>query len=131
MGKHRSSAFSGSSQAEPLCGRLLVVDRDRLTRWSVKAYLSPMFEVLVAHSAVRALEILETHPVDAVVVSGDLPENGTDRVEVAARSGNPDAVVVRTVSEPVRGKSSDAAVIRLEKPFKLSALAAILGVPNL
>jgi len=131
MGKRRGSTLDGSSPTKPSCNRLLVVDCDRLTRWSVKAYLSPMFEVLVAHTAARALELLAKHPMDAVVVSGDLPENGADRVESAARLGNPDATVVRTVSDPVRGKSSNDSVISLEKPFKLSALAAILRVPNL
>lgn len=112
------------------CGKVLIVDPDRLTRWSVKAYLGEHLEVLSAESAAGALQVLSQQTVEAVVVSEDLPNQGADKVEIHARSGNPCVVIVRTVSEPVREGVLSESTVRLEKPFKLSRLAELLGVGN-
>ncbi len=110
------------------CGKVLVVDPDRLTRWSVRAYLGDHMEVLAVESAAGALQVLGQDKVEAVVVSEDLPNNGADKVEMHARSGNPCVVVVRTVSEPIHDGVLGESTVRLEKPFKLSRLAELLGV---
>jgi len=109
-------------------GRLLVVDADRLTRWSVKAYLGDSRDVLTVESTDGALELLDEQTVEAVVVSEDLPDHGADKVETRARSRNPCVVVVRTVSEPLMDDVSSESTVRLEKPFTLSRLAELLGV---
>ena len=111
-------------------GKLLIVDPDRLTRWSVEAYLSGIFDVLTAESLAAALEFLDHQAVEAVVVSDDLPDDGADTVEEQARAGNRCVTVVRTVSEPVRAHLAADPNVLLEKPFKLSVLADILGVPG-
>ena len=108
--------------------KLLIVDPDHLTRWSVETYLNKTFEVLTATSVAEALEVLNKQSVEAIVVSDDLPDGGADKVEGHARSRNSCVVVVRTVSEPVRPDVCTSPAVRLEKPFKLSALAEILGV---
>lgn len=109
-------------------GRLLVVDPDGLMRWSVKAFLGDVLDVISAESTTGALELLNDQGVDAVVVSEDLPNSGADIVEKRARARNPGVVVVRTVSEPVAQDAELKSTVRLEKPFKLTRLAELLGV---
>ena len=108
--------------------KVLIVDPDHLTRWSVETYLSKTFEVLTASSVVEALKSLGKQSVQAIVISDDLPNGGADEVEGHARLRNACVVAVRTVSQPMRPDAQTSLAVRLEKPFKLSALAAILGV---
>ncbi|NOT00957.1 MAG: hypothetical protein HOP29_10040 [Phycisphaerales bacterium] len=107
--------------------RLLIVDGDRLTRWSVESYLSDSFVVVSAASAEEAARRLAADRFDAVVVADDLPDGGASNVERLAQERNAGVMVVRTVIESARGRGESGAA-RLEKPFELSRLAALLGV---
>lgn len=108
---------------------LLIVEPDRLTRWSVQQYLHDCFDILEADGADTAHALLDTSIVDALVIAEDLPAQGADDVERHARRCNPELNAVRIVTDPllqIGSRSGDAK--RLEKPFKLSALADSLGV---
>lgn len=107
--------------------RLLVVDADRLTRWSVESYLSDAFVVESAATVEDASRRLTEGRYDAVVVAEDLGAGGASEVEHLARERNAEVTVVRTVVEPCRGRE-ESGVTRLEKPFDLARLAAMLGV---
>ncbi|MCO6436768.1 MAG: hypothetical protein J5J06_06750 [Phycisphaerae bacterium] len=111
---------------------LLIVEPDRLTRWSVQQYLNDCFDILEADCAVTAHTLLDTAIVDALVVADDLPEHAADDVEQHARRCNPGIKTVRIVTDTVddEGPRLPNITRRLEKPFKLSALADSLGVPE-
>lgn len=108
--------------------RLLIVEPDRLTRWSIKAYFDTLFDVGVAESAVSVYKLLAESPADAIVVADNLPNGDADAIESRARSCNESVLIVRTVTTATETGAHGARVSRLEKPFKLSSLARLLGV---
>ncbi len=108
--------------------RLLVVEPDRLTRWSIKAYFDGVFDVGVAESAASVYKLLEECPADAIVVADDLPNGDADSVESHARSRNESVTIVRTMTAPTEAGTQVTGVSRIEKPFALSSLARLLGV---
>jgi DNA-binding response OmpR family regulator len=112
-------------------GRLLIVEPDPLTRWSMSTYLKRWFEVTTADSADMAGGLLEGKALEAIVVTGELPEDQFRSIEQRARHRNPDVITVRTVTDLA---DSDAALADgekpLEKPFELAQLARLLGVSD-
>lgn len=107
-------------------GRLLIVDPDPLTLWSLKTFLQRWFEVETAASAENAEHALAEHDFDALILSDELPAGVAAAIEHTARRSNPDLVTVRTVigdTETIAGPT-----LRLEKPFELAKLARLLGV---
>lgn len=111
---------------EPGRQRLLIVDPDRLTRWSMGEYLHATFEVYAADNTAAAIDVLNQHPVDAVVVAEDLPCHGADDVEDHARAANPETTVIRMFTQPGAKTPERPRTRRIEKPFALSALARLL-----
>ncbi len=108
--------------------RLVIVEPDRLTQWSIKAYFDHLFDVVVAESASSVYKLLDESPADAIVVADDLPNGDADAIESRARSCNASVMVVRTVTAPAAPDVRTARAYRLEKPFQLSSLAELLGV---
>lgn len=125
---HPSPSSALTPNARPARSQLVIVEPDRLTRWSLSAYLACAFEVSTAASASEAHDILGSTRVDAIVISDDLEDNGADRVEAFARLQNANVAVVRTVTARPDTVSPDR--VCLEKPFNLSALAKLLGVAS-
>ncbi len=107
---------------------LLVVDADPLLQWSLAAYLGRWFEVISTDSEADACRVIEDRPVDAVVVSDDLDGGAADKIEARAFQRNPSTRIVRTITNPSSGGSSPCETRRIEKPFRLSQLAELLGV---
>ncbi len=107
--------------------RLMVVEPDRLTRWSVARFLGEVFDVVEADSSYSAIKMLDESPADAIVVADDLPEDGAGTVESCARSRNRNVQVIRTFTPPMGAGKEPAKSVWLEKPFKLSALAKLLS----
>lgn len=104
-------------------GRLLLLEPDILTRWSVARYLTPWFDVVSAADATEGDRMIDERGFDAVVISDSMPLALVERLEQHARELNPRVRLVRTVSEDAgSGEQS------LEKPFELSTLARMLGV---
>jgi DNA-binding NtrC family response regulator len=108
-------------------GRLLIVDPDPLTLWSLKTFLQRWFEVETAASAENAQRALAENRFDALIVADDLPAGIAAAIENTGCRSNPDLAIVRTVT----GDSETTAgpTLRLEKPFELAKLARLLGVP--
>jgi DNA-binding response OmpR family regulator len=104
--------------------RLLIVDPDLLTRWSLSAYLTAWFDVFAAASFAEAEEILSRGPVHAVVLPEGLGGGGSDQLEERARAANAHLLVVRTGTQNHRPRGPDVAF--LEKPFDLAVLARLL-----
>lgn len=110
------------------CGRVLIVEQDALTRWSVSVYLEQWFEVITTDSANEACRLLQERPVVALVVSDDLPGSAVEQLGTLARSFNRKAAIVRTVTEGYDRGGSCERCLRLEKPFDLASLARLLGI---
>ncbi len=107
--------------------RMMIVEPDRLTRWSITAYFAGEYAVVAAESADTARALLEEKPMDAIVVADDLPGAGADAIETFARSRNGRVRVVRTVTSPAPASRRSVEAPRLEKPFQLASLAALLS----
>jgi DNA-binding NtrC family response regulator len=109
-------------------GRVLVVDTDPLARWSLSMYLSRWFVVDATASLEDAERLLQRGDTRALVVSGDLPGSDIDRVEELARRCSPGVVTVRTDTGVVGIKRPSVGCVRIEKPYRLTDLARLLGV---
>ncbi len=107
--------------------RLLIVEPDKLTRWSIEEHLGEAFEVLTADSETNAHALLDINLFDAIVLADDLPAFGADAVEAHARTRNPAISAVRMVTDMGELKHSQSQAALLEKPFELVALAQALG----
>ena len=109
--------------------RVLVVDDEKLIRWSVSERLSRKgYQVSAAESGERALEMLATERPDVMLLDVRLP--GIDGIETLKRALvlQPDVVVVMmsahgTVDIAVQGMKHGA-VDFLTKPFPLAMLDA-------
>ncbi len=109
--------------------RVLVVDPDRLTRWSIEEYLRDAAEVASADGVPAAHNLLDHDRFDAIIVADDLPQDGADEVEQHARSRNPSIAAVRTLTRPSdETEQAGSRAILLEKPFELACLARALGL---
>jgi len=106
--------------------RLLIVEPDRLTRWSTAEYMHDAFDISVADSAPAARRLIDTNQFDALVISEDLPLQGSDTIEEYARRRNPGIRTVRTVTRIADPDFAIGDIVLIEKPFDLSALARAL-----
>jgi DNA-binding NtrC family response regulator len=106
--------------------RLLIVEPDRLTRWSIEQYLRSGFDVESADSAAAAQGPLDSGRFDAIVIADDLPDGGADNVEQRARSRNPDVATVRTTTHVSEAAPTTGRTVLLEKPFELTSLGRVL-----
>jgi DNA-binding response OmpR family regulator len=107
--------------------RLLLLEPDNLTRWSIQTYLHPWFEVDAAESRETAGKLAARQPYSAIVLSDQLPTRAAEAIRRLARRRNPDLTMVQMVTG-TRDPTSDECIIQLEKPFKLAKLARLLGV---
>jgi len=105
---------------------VLIVEPEALLRWSLVTYLGRWFQVFAADSVSAADRLLDEQPIDAAVLSDDLPDGGADQIERHLRIRNPTPCVVRTSTRPATGSGTSQTTARLEKPFDLTALANLL-----
>ena len=107
--------------------RVLIVEPDSLTRWSMEEYLRPKCDVESTDSAAVARTLLDAAWFDAIVIADDLPRDAADNLEQHARSFNPDLAAVRTVTNVTDAPQTEGSAVLLEKPFELVSLARVLG----
>jgi DNA-binding response OmpR family regulator len=128
--KRARSAGERPAPTEGRRGHVLIVEPDPLTQWSLETYLARWFAIDSTGSPVSAQRILETQPVDALVLSDELPSAALAALEQRAHSLTARVVILRTVTDsgqaPCPGPDSSC----LEKPFELVRLAELLGVPE-
>lgn len=116
----------GKTSSEYERKSLLLVDPDPLLRWSIETHLHQWFDVVAAANPKDALASLRNTRYDAMILCAEL--GGSMReMEAEARVRNKNVKIVRltTANDPV---CTDGSVVYLEKPFRLEALAQILGV---
>jgi len=109
---------------------VLVVDSDRLTRWSICRYVERACPVAAVASAAQARRHLQVRPA-AIVIGDTLPDGNPDRIIDEARVRYPGLRIVKLTSglsaeDARRDKPSSVAV--LEKPFSLEELGRLLGI---
>ncbi len=109
---------------------VLIVEPEELVRWSLVTYLAKWFDVLSTDTQASADRILDDQQIDAVVVSDDLSNRAAEAIAAHARSRNPTARVVRTVTSPPSNGPQEHDTPCLEKPFKLAEVASLLGVSD-
>ena len=111
-------------------GRLLLLEPNELTRWSITTYLERWFAVETAESSDVAARMVERSPFDALVLSEAISPQDVTRIQrMASRPGTAVKTVctVTAASEPVTVESQ---TVQLEKPFELASLARLLGVAD-
>jgi DNA-binding response OmpR family regulator len=113
-------------------GRVLIIEPDPLTRWSMSTYLKRWFDVTTAESAEAANPLLGPSALAALILADELPGERCRSIEHLARQRNPALITVHTVTGVARGAAhpSDEGRTWLEKPFELACLARLLGVPD-
>jgi len=125
------------SAAEDVCesrpdsrARILLVETDELTRWSVATYLKPWFVVDVAESLTEAEAVVPHRSYAALVLSGALDPRRAAEVQHQAARQNPALMTVRTVTHAGELPPGEPRTVQIEKPFELASLARLLGVEN-
>ena len=111
-------------------GSVLVIEPDHLTLWSLATYLRRWFTVVTTNCGVEAEKLLRDHAVTAVIISDQLPRRAATALTQLAKRLHPDARTVLMVTGDADLDSSAGSATRLEKPFELSDLARLLGVPE-
>jgi len=115
--------------APPGASKILVVDDEKLIRWSISERLVRRgYDAVTAESGERALELITQDPPDVALLDVRLP--GIDGVELLRRAltAQPELVVVMMSAHSAVDVAVDAmkrgAVDFLVKPFPLNALDA-------
>ena len=131
-GSTADNATAGAQECRP--HRVLVVDDERLTRWSVVEILAEQgYEVTEASDAASAIDAFQGSVNDADVVLLDLwlPDSNDLRVLSAIRRRSPSTpIIVMTaygspeLSEAARRLGAFAV---MDKPFEMDALAPLVG----
>lgn len=128
MSRFHAHPESGSQPSGSARLRLLLVEPDPLTAWSIQAFLARWFAVQVRAMAEQALAVLQNESVDWIVLSGDLPAEELLTLHDGACTVNPDVKCV-LLDSGVDEASLPLVGLRIEKPFQLADLALLLGVP--
>ena len=106
----------------------MVIEPESLLRWSITRYLETWFEVIETGTLFGAETRLGAGPLRTVIVSDNLPEEGTVALVGRLRSRDPRLEVILMLSAPPSAHRERGAIHQLEKPFPLAALGALLGV---
>jgi DNA-binding NtrC family response regulator len=129
-GKRTRSAAGEQAPSGAHRGYVLIVEPDPLTQWSLKTYLGKWFTVESTGSVDNAERILEKQPVDALIVSDELPPSDLAALEQRAHSFNARVAIVRTITDAGKALFTAPHLNCLEKPFELARLAGLLGVTD-
>lgn len=108
--------------------RLLVVDPDPLTRWSLSSYLNRWFDVTALATVDAAGRVLHERDFDALVVSDQFGETTLCALERDGRANNRQLAIIEMVTDLDSATAIHHDALLLEKPFKLSHLAELLGI---
>ena len=104
---------------------ILVVDADRLLRWSICAHLASRYRILAVATAVEAETLLASEQFEVVIVSSSVGGD-TGLVELA-RARNPGARIIRFVTG-TDSESRDPQLTYIEKPFTFEILHRALSL---
>jgi DNA-binding NtrC family response regulator len=130
--KHaRSKAKSPLRDPRPLAGgRVLLVEPDHLTMWSLVTYLQRWFTVESTHCGMEAEKLLRAQPLSAVIVSDQLPGRTAESLLQLAQTLQPPVRTVLMVTGEADAHTCAACSTRIEKPFELADLGRLLGIAD-
>ncbi len=113
--------------------KVLIVDDEEILTWIMSKTLSKdrkRYEVLVANDCTKALEIMESSPVDLVITDIRMPGmSGLDLLEeIRARHPDTKVIVMTAYGNPEVQKEASArgCLHYLEKPFKIEDLRNLI-----
>lgn len=115
---------------QPSRARLLIVEPDRLTMWSLAEYLRRWFTVETTHCSVEAEKLLRDHPVAALIVSDQLPGRAAETLAGLAHQASPPARVILMATADADAQGAAWWHARVEKPFDLPHVARLLGAAD-
>ncbi len=106
--------------------RLLIVEPDRLTAWSLKLYFQKEYDIVQTDSVSGASDCIKSGCADVVLLSDNLLDPDLQDIDDQITHANPHALIVQMTT-----RSSDAVLegdtrVTIEKPFELAALGRIL-----
>jgi|GEM_PF-1252573 DNA-binding NtrC family response regulator len=113
---------------KPQRGRVLLLEPDHLTRWSITTYLCRWFAVETVESSEDAARLVSDEPFDALVLSDRVSDGEVATLHSFAAGQNPRVKTVRTVTAASEPTTAQTSLVQLEKPFQLAQLAQLLGV---
>jgi DNA-binding NtrC family response regulator len=109
---------------------VLIVDDERLIRWSLTQELRDRFTVYTAASVEEAHDILNRVHVDAVVTDLKMPDEDGIRLVEEIRAKRPDVaiLVISAYCVPTIRRHLDelGVIASLSKPFKIAEVRALL-----
>lgn len=126
----KSRPKSTAVRPPPARARLLIVEPDHLTMWSLAEYLQRWFTVETTHCSVEAEKLLRDHVVAALIVSDQLPGRTAETLAGLAHSADPPARVVLMATADADAQGPAWWHARVEKPFDLPYVARLLGVAD-
>lgn len=118
------------SGSQPARGRLLLLEPDELTRWSITTYLQRWFIVEAADSSAAAQRLVRRGSFSALVLSEQLADEQVLALQRGAAERNPQVTTVRMITGASEVGTSGSETVQLEKPFELASLAQLLGIPE-
>lgn len=107
--------------------RIMIVDGDRLTRWSLCQFLEERYDVVEADCEDTALKELAKGPFCALIIGDVMAQGQPTSVIEQARRSYPEIQIIRTISDRqnVSNRSCPRVTV-IEKPFSLEKLASVL-----
>lgn len=118
----------------PVRGRVLVIDDEVLIGRSIQRALAKTYDVVVADSGAQAIEVLRANPTfDCILCDLQMPEVAGEAVyewATAHAAGLIDRFVFMTggtFTEPARLFLARVRNERIEKPFEMAVLRAVVG----
>jgi len=124
----RTQPSTSTGQSGAARARVLVLESDGLTRWSITTYLCRWFSVDTVDSLAAAHDHLAAQPFAALLLSDELSTRDVEALQAAARRNNPAVMTVRMVSGATDAVPAQRHTLQLEKPFELAKLARLLGI---
>ena len=128
MRTRRATKPAAAAAPASVTGRVLIVEPDVLTCWSLATYLGRWYAVDTARSGAAAVRRLRAQPADAVIISDQIRGSAAEAIASAARGGRPNVRLVLLTTDDADTRLARVAVERVEKPFALPELARVLGV---
>lgn len=108
--------------------RVLIVEPDTLTRWSLETYLLRWCAVECVEQPDAAARRLRLRTVDVLILSDALPAADVENLEAIAENATPPILTIRMGTESDHQHISHTHARYLEKPFDLALLRPMIGV---
>jgi hypothetical protein len=123
---------SPSPDGEPLPprSRLLLLEAQELTRWSIATYLRRWYVVETPDSSAAARRLVQSAVYAALVLSDEFARSQLLLIQRIAAERNPALKTVYMVTGARDVTPLEGHTHQLEKPFELPSLARLLGVPQ-